>query len=102
MTAKFQLMIDCAHPEPLARFWGAALGYEFEPPPDGYGNWDNYWRAVGMSDAELAIDLASFGPADPAYLNGIVAHPGGNLHDRTWASRGVGQRLGVRGDNRQW
>jgi len=25
MTAKFQLVIDCADPEPLARFWVAAL-----------------------------------------------------------------------------
>jgi Glyoxalase-like domain len=31
-TAKFQLVIDCLDPEPLARFWVAALGYEFEPP----------------------------------------------------------------------
>jgi len=27
MTAKFQLVIDCADPEPLAGFWVAALGY---------------------------------------------------------------------------
>jgi hypothetical protein len=26
-------------------------------------------------EPELAIDLTPFGPADPAYLNGIVAHP---------------------------
>ena len=50
MTAQFQLVIDCADPEPLARFWVAALGYEFEPPPDGYDNWDDYWRAVGVSE----------------------------------------------------
>ncbi|HEV2372811.1 MAG TPA: hypothetical protein VGS19_11640 [Streptosporangiaceae bacterium] len=35
MTAKFQLVIGCADPEPLARFWVIALGHEFEPPPDG-------------------------------------------------------------------
>jgi hypothetical protein len=57
MTAKFQLVIDCADPEPLARFWVAALGYEFEPPPDGYGNWDDYWRAVGVSEDELGLGL---------------------------------------------
>lgn len=33
----------------------------------------------GVGDAELAIDLAPFGPADPAYLNGIVAHPDGSV-----------------------
>jgi hypothetical protein len=64
MTAKFQLVIDCADPEPLARFWVAALGYEFEPPPDGYGNWDDYWRAVGVSEDELGIGLDCI--VDPA------------------------------------
>jgi len=34
MTATFQLVIDCADPEPLARFWVAAPGYEFELPPE--------------------------------------------------------------------
>lgn len=69
MTAKFQLVIDCADPEPLAGFWVAALGYEFEPPPDGYGNWDDYWRAVAVSEDELGhgldriVDPAG-GPAD--------------------------------------
>jgi hypothetical protein len=36
MTAKFQPVSDSADPEPLARFWVPAVGYEFEPPPDGY------------------------------------------------------------------
>jgi Glyoxalase-like domain len=35
MTFRFQLVIDCRDPEPLARFWAAALGYEFEPLPEG-------------------------------------------------------------------
>jgi hypothetical protein len=64
MTAKFQLAIDCADPEPLARFWVAALGYEFEPPPDGYDNWDDYWRAVGVSEDELGLGLDCI--VDPA------------------------------------
>ena len=29
----------------------------------------------GVGDPELALDLGPFGPADPAYLNGIVASP---------------------------
>ena len=29
----------------------------------------------GVGDPELVLDLGPFGPADPAYLNGIVAHP---------------------------
>ncbi len=41
MTAKFQLVIDCADPEPLAGFWGAALGYTTSPSLPGAGEGDN-------------------------------------------------------------
>jgi Glyoxalase-like domain len=55
MTATFQLVIDCANPEKLARFWVQALGYVLEPPPDGYDNWDDYWRSVGVPEDELGV-----------------------------------------------
>jgi hypothetical protein len=47
MAVSFQLVIDYAAPEPLARFWAAALGYELEPPPAGFASRDAYWRDVG-------------------------------------------------------
>jgi hypothetical protein len=34
-VVRFQLVIDCADPDRLARFWAAALHYELEPVPDG-------------------------------------------------------------------
>ena len=55
MANRFQLVIDCRDPEPLARFWAAALGYEFEPPPDGFPTWDDYWRDVGVPEEELGL-----------------------------------------------
>ncbi len=55
MAVSFQLVIDCADPEPLARFWAAALGYELEPPPEGFADWDAYWRDVGVPEQELGI-----------------------------------------------
>jgi hypothetical protein len=55
MAVRFQLVIDCADPEPLARFWAAALGYEFEPPPPGFASWDDYWRDVGVPESELGL-----------------------------------------------
>ena len=30
MAVDFQVVLDCADPHPLARFWAAALGYEVE------------------------------------------------------------------------
>jgi hypothetical protein len=68
MAVNFQLVIDCADPEPLARFWAAALGYELEPPPDGFASWDAYWRDVGVPEDELGagadciVDPAGRGP----------------------------------------
>jgi Glyoxalase-like domain len=64
MAARFQLVIDCREPEPLARFWAAALGYEFEPPPEGFATWDDYWRDVGVSDEDLGIGQDSIVDSD--------------------------------------
>lgn len=55
MASSFQVVIDCADPEPLARFWAAALGYELELPPAGFASWDEYWREVGVPEDELGI-----------------------------------------------
>ena len=53
------------------------------------------WRlpvaADGIGDPEVAIDLASFGAVDPAYLNGIVANPDRSL--LLVASQGEGGTL---------
>ena len=60
----YQMVIDCADPERLARFWAAALGYEVEPPPPGFDTWDDYWRDVGVPEDELGIGFDSI--VDPA------------------------------------
>jgi hypothetical protein len=53
MAVRFQLVIDCADPDLLARFWAAALGNELEAPPAGFTSWDAYWRDVGVPADEL-------------------------------------------------
>lgn len=53
MAADFQLVIDCADPEPLARFWAAALGYEFAPAPSGFATWDDFYRRLGVPEEDL-------------------------------------------------
>jgi len=59
MAVRYQLVIDCADPELLARFWAAALGYELEPPPDGFATWDDWRRDIGLPDAELGFGADS-------------------------------------------
>ena len=63
MPARFQLVIDCADPDRLARFWAAALGYELEPPPAGFPTWDDYYRDLGVPEEDLGIGADSI--ADP-------------------------------------
>jgi hypothetical protein len=53
MPVRFQLVIDCADPDRLARFWAAALGYELAPPPTGFASWDDFYRDLGVPEEEL-------------------------------------------------
>lgn len=49
----WQLTIDCADPEPLVRFWAAALNYEVTPPPEGFETWNDYYLSIGVPAEEL-------------------------------------------------
>jgi hypothetical protein len=59
MPARFQIVIDCRDPEPLARFWAAALDYVLEPPPEGFDTWDDWRRAIGLPDSYLGVGTDS-------------------------------------------
>jgi hypothetical protein len=60
---RFQLTIDCADPDRLARFWKEALHYEFTPAPEGYASWDDYFRALGFPEED--VDLGEDRLSDP-------------------------------------
>ncbi|HEV7757827.1 MAG TPA: VOC family protein [Acidimicrobiales bacterium] len=68
MGVRYQLVIDCADPELLTRFWAAALGYEIEPPPAGFATWDDWRRDIGLPEeamgtgADSIIDPEGGGP----------------------------------------
>lgn len=53
MPVRFQLVVDCADPDRLARFWAAALHYELAPPPTGFPTWDDYYRDLGVPEDAL-------------------------------------------------
>jgi hypothetical protein len=55
MPVRFQLVIDCADPDRLARFWAAALGYELAPPPAGFATWHEYYLRLGLPKEDLAV-----------------------------------------------
>ena len=55
MPVSYQLVIDCAEPEPMAHFWAAALRYVVAPPPEGHATWDDWYRSIGVPEEELGI-----------------------------------------------
>jgi hypothetical protein len=62
-----QVTVDCLDPPPLARFWAAALGYQVEDPPAGFGSWNEYWLSIGVPAGELDPDEdAADSIVDPA------------------------------------
>lgn len=62
-----QVVFACQSPQLLAEFWAEALGYELQPPPDGFDSWDAFADAVGIpedrrNDLAAVVDPAGVGP----------------------------------------
>ena len=49
MALRLQVVVDCADPAALGRFWALALGYVEEPPPPGFPTLDAALDAVGIT-----------------------------------------------------
>src|ERR687897_1066120 len=45
MAIRLQVVFDAADPPKLAAFWGEAIGYVEEDPPDGFESWEA-WAAA--------------------------------------------------------
>ncbi|MFD1543929.1 VOC family protein [Nonomuraea guangzhouensis] len=61
----FQLVIDCAAPDRLARFWADGLGYELEEPPGHFDTWREYWQSIGVPEEELGDGDCADSIVDP-------------------------------------
>lgn len=67
MTRELQVTFDCADPAGLATFWCTVLGYELQPPPPGFDDWDAFLSAQGVpaerrNDASACLDPTGQGP----------------------------------------
>ena len=67
MYTKIQVVFDAAEPAKLAEFWGMALDYIVEPPPEGFVSWEEFAGSVGIPEEEFGdvasrIDPAGEGP----------------------------------------
>ena len=66
MSRSFQVTYDAADPVALAEFWALALGYELQPPPPGFDDWDSFADEIGLAPEErnvaAVVDPAGNGP----------------------------------------
>jgi catechol 2,3-dioxygenase-like lactoylglutathione lyase family enzyme len=67
MARDVQITFDCADPAGLATFWAEALGYQVQPPPEGFESWEQALEAFGVpperrNDAAAVVDLEGSGP----------------------------------------
>jgi hypothetical protein len=52
MPREIQVTFDCSDPGAQATFWAAALGYDFQPPPEGFDSWDAALDAWGVPEGQ--------------------------------------------------
>ena len=67
MATEIQVVIDCADPARVAAFWATALGYIVQPPPDGFGSWEEFLTSVDFpkdrfDSRSAVVDPAGEGP----------------------------------------
>jgi hypothetical protein len=52
MVVPIQVTFDCADPDRLAHFWADLLGYQLDPPPEGYDSWEAWLIEQGIPASE--------------------------------------------------
>lgn len=63
MYTKIQVVFDAADPAKLAAFWKVALGYDYQPPPEGYASWEDFGHAIGLPEEKFGDQAALIDPA---------------------------------------
>lgn len=67
MTVGVQVSFDSSGPARLGAFWAELLGYVEQPPPEGFGSWEEALAAWGVPEDErdsayAIVDPAGAGP----------------------------------------
>jgi hypothetical protein len=62
-----QVTFDAGDPGALCAFWCEVLGYQLQPPPQGFDDWDTFLDSVGVpperrNDRSAALPVDGDGP----------------------------------------
>lgn len=66
-TREVQVTFDCSDPGALCLFWVEVLGYQPQPPPVGFGSWEEFLDSVGVpaehrNERSSAVSVDGSGP----------------------------------------
>ena len=50
MAVSVQVVMDCADPRAIAKFWAELLGYQEQPPPPGFDSWPAFLKAQNIPE----------------------------------------------------
>jgi ATP phosphoribosyltransferase regulatory subunit HisZ len=77
MTVGVQVSFDASDPARLGAFWAELLGYVEQPPPEGFGTWQEALAAFGVPDDQRDSTYAVVDPtgAGPRLLFQKVPEP---------------------------
>jgi hypothetical protein len=92
VPVRFQLVIDCADADRLARFWAAALGYELAPAPAGFATWNDFYRELGLPKEDLAETRRKRVDAEASRLAALGATNTGALSEEGLDHYAVGMQ----------
>ncbi|MEJ7647538.1 MAG: VOC family protein [Nakamurella sp.] len=84
MTTMWNVTVDCADPELLARFWAGALGFREADPPDGFATWEDWLRHNNVPEAEWNDGAAIEDPDGVLPEIGFLKVPEGKTVKNRW------------------
>jgi uncharacterized glyoxalase superfamily protein PhnB len=67
MATGVQVVMDCADPSRMMKFWATALGYKEQDPPEGHASWEDFLRSMNVPEdqwnsAGAVVDPEGKGP----------------------------------------
>lgn len=63
MATGLQVVFDCADRQRMASFWSQAIGYQVQPPPEGFATWDDFLTSIGVPEDAFNSASAIVDPA---------------------------------------
>jgi uncharacterized glyoxalase superfamily protein PhnB len=62
-----QVVMDCADPSRMMKFWATALGYKEQDPPEGHASWEDFLQSMNVPEdqwnsAGAVVDPDGKGP----------------------------------------